>query len=92
MPKCNSKDTKELFFKIANSDLKQSGSREQLVSLENIDEMAFNKQSQIRICTAEGIFSDAIRAYYSYKIYWGKEKPNKIGEKIFYVEITDYDI
>lgn len=93
LPKCDSKETKEVFFKLVNDELKKQRSREQLISMKNVEEIAFNKQSEIRVCKADGIYSDEDTAWFTYKIYWGKEKSilkNK-SEKMFYVEITDSD-
>lgn len=88
LPKCDSKETKELFFKIVNDSLKGLGRSEQLVSLKNVEEIAFNKQSQIRVCKTDVVLSNAGTGWATYKIYWGKENNSKY-EKMFYVEIIE---
>ena len=88
LPKCNDKESKQLLSQVVNQNLKKMGEREVLVSLKDIEEVAFNKHSGIRVCKSNAVFSDADEAWFTYKIYWGNSKKGRM-EKEFFVEITD---
>lgn len=88
LPKCDDKETKQLLSQVINQNLKKMNEREVLVSLKNIDQVAFNKHTRIRVCKSNAIFSNANEIWMNYKIYWGKSQKGG-PEKEFFVEIID---
>lgn len=47
LPKCNDKESKQLLSQVVNQNLKKMGEREVLVSLKDIEEVAFNKHMEL---------------------------------------------
>lgn len=88
LPECDAKETRQLLSQIINQNLKNRGESESLVSLKNIDQVAFNKHTGIRLCKSNAIFSNANEIWMNYKIYWGKSQKGGL-EKEFFVEIID---
>lgn len=88
LPKCDDKETQQSLFQVINQALKESGEKEQLVSLKDIEQVAFNDKTQIRVCKTDTIMSNAEQGWVTYKIYWGRTLKKGL-EKEFFVEITD---
>ena len=77
LPKCGDSDTRELIAQIVkDNDYK-------FIDLKNVNETGFNKESEIRLCSAE-LLTTAGSEMSEYHIRWDNKK-----KSIFVVEFVD---
>lgn len=82
LPKCDSKDTKDLLSQIINDAGKSDGVK--FISAKNITEDGFNKQAEIRVCSADIMVSDGSEMRLTYNITWQNKKKG-----YFYVQLVN---
>ena len=78
LPKCNSKDAKNLISQLVNQRQAIIG---QFVEIKDVEEIAFNKESEIRVCVAQ-LTTTRLTEEIDYSIKWQNKEQNK-----FYLEI-----
>lgn len=74
LPKCDDKETKSLLGKTINKLFKEADAGATFISSNNILEEGFNKESKIRVCSADIMASDASKGTVTYNIRWTNEK------------------
>lgn len=84
LPKCDDKEVKSLLGQILNKSLKEIGEEIKFISSNNIAEEGLNKESKIRVCSTDIMFSDATEESMIYNIKWTNEKKG-----IYEVSIVD---
>lgn len=84
LPKCDDKDVKSLLSKIINKSLKEADEEAKFISSKNIIEKGLNKESKIRVCSSDIMYSDATEESIIYNIKWINEK-----KSIYEVSILD---
>ncbi|HGO5823715.1 TPA: hypothetical protein ACK3JW_001396 [Mannheimia haemolytica] len=84
LPKCDDKDTTKTLSEIITKVLKDDGESYKFISSKNITEDGFNKETKIRVCSADVMFSNGYEERITYNVYWQNEK-----NAMFYVEIVD---
>ncbi|OOF84209.1 hypothetical protein [Rodentibacter ratti] len=84
LPKCDEKDVKSLLTQIINESLEENGEEAKFISSKNIIEKGLNKESKIRVCSADIMYSDATEETLIYNIRWQNEK-----KSIYEVGIVD---
>lgn len=72
LPKCDSRDTIDSLGKIFNNLMKSEGAK--FISAKNITEDGFNKQAEIRVCSADIMVSDGSEMRFTYNITWQNKK------------------
>lgn len=83
LPKCGDKDSKELLSQIFNDALKSESLK--FIQAKNFAEKGFNKDKEIRVCTADVMLSNGEEEAVTYNLYWQDKK-----KAMFMLEIVDY--
>lgn len=80
LPSCGSSEAEKLVEQIINERSYVAGS---FVELKEIEEIAFNKDSEIRVCSGR-LITSKLDEEISYSIKWKNKQEN-----MFYLEITN---
>lgn len=83
LPKCDSSEAQTSLAKIMNNALKDDGIK--FINSKNVKEEGFNKKTEIRVCSADILFSNGSRGAAIYNVYW----ENK-SKKMYMVEVTNF--
>ena len=83
LPKCGDKDSKELLSQIFNDALKSESLK--FIQAKNFAEKGFNKDKEIRVCTADVMLSNGEEEEVTYNLYWQDKK-----KVMFMLEIVGY--
>lgn len=85
LPKCDAKETTQLFADIITKGLKEDGYDVKYISADDIKEIGFNKEKDIRVCQVNVLYSDGDKERVTYNVYWSDLKK----KDYFYVEIVN---
>ncbi|OOH89286.1 hypothetical protein BMT54_06875 [Pasteurellaceae bacterium 15-036681] len=82
LPKCGDKEAKTTLSDIINDVFK--GDSIKFIEAKNFKEKGFNKDKEIRVCTADVMLSNGEEEEITYNIYWDNKK-----KSMFMVEILE---
>ncbi|WP_114892114.1 hypothetical protein [Haemophilus haemolyticus] len=84
LPKCDDTEVKKTLDSMITTNLRTLDRSLKFIDVKNIEETGFNKNKEIRLCTADILISNGEEESIIYNIHWQNKK-----NSMFYVEIQE---